>query len=186
VGLYNLRHVPDSRMLVVSRPDVAAAVKAYIRCHANETARIPAIVAAEGGASRSAAWTLSVMRMLDARTGGAFGTHLFAVIGVSGGSLGAMTYALAQRVYFPLSQEASAPERQVAFWGSPKVAKGLVELARADLLSPAIARLFTSDVLLGLPQRGPALEQALEHHWRWEEGFDLGDAAACGLSGGAQ
>jgi hypothetical protein len=37
------------------------------------------IVASEGGASRAAVWTLSVMRELDARTQGSFGQHLFAI-----------------------------------------------------------------------------------------------------------
>ena len=152
-GLYDVRHIADSKGLVADRQNVRTAAHAYLNvCHANETERVPAIiVASEGGASRSAAWTLSIMRMLDARTGGAFGTHLFALIGVSGGSLGAVTYALAQASHFPQEKISPQPAAQAAFWESLQVTNGMLELARADLLSPAIARLFTSDVLLGVP-----------------------------------
>jgi hypothetical protein len=182
-GLYNVRHIDNSLALVTSRQNVRTAAHSYVTaCHPNETGKVPAIiVASEGGASRSAAWTLSIMRMLDARTGGAFGTHLFAVIGVSGGSLGAVTYALAQTSRFPREETAPQPATQVAFWDSAQVTDGMVELARADLLSPAIARLFTSDILLGMPRRGPALEQTFEHFWRWDEGFDLGERAGAGF-----
>lgn len=46
------------------------------------------IVAAEGGASRSAWWTGHVLSVLDDVTDGDFGKRVFAVSGVSGGSLG--------------------------------------------------------------------------------------------------
>jgi hypothetical protein len=182
-SLYDVRRVAGSLPLVQERPGVTDAVDHYLNvCHRGEPGRVPAIiVAVEGGASRSAAWTLSVMRMLDARTGGAFGSHIFAITSVSGGSLGAVTFALAQARYLPASGRSPTPTDQLTFWNAPQVTNGLVQLARADLLSSSIARMFTSDVLIGVPQRGPALERAFEHHWRWDAGFGLGDAAQGGF-----
>jgi hypothetical protein len=179
-NLYDVRWVGDSSTLVQNRPGIREAVETYLQCHPGGTGRVPAIIiAAEGGASRSAAWTLSVMRMLDARTGGAFGRHIFAITSVSGGSLAAVTYALAQAKYVPLSSQSPTVTQQLEFWD--KVMPGLVEVARADLLSSSIARMFTSDMLVGIPSRGTALEQAFEHHWRWEKGFALAELADAGF-----
>lgn len=50
------------------------------------------LVAAEGGASRSAWWTGHVLSVLDDVTQGDFGRRTFAVSGVSGGSLGLATW----------------------------------------------------------------------------------------------
>ena len=174
------RPVPDSAALVNKRPGIEQAVSGYLDCHPKETGKVPAIiVASEGGASRSAVWTLSVMRMLDARTGGAFGAHLFAVTSVSGGSLAAVTYDLAQATYLPSSASAPTLADQMAFWD--RAVPGLVELGRGDLLSSSIARMFTSDLLLGVPRRGPALARAFEHNWGRPNGFALGDYAERGL-----
>jgi hypothetical protein len=185
-GMYDVR---KQALVREDRPDLAGAIDLYRTClGADANAPVPAIIlASEGGASRSAAWTLSVMRMLDARTSGEFGRHLFAISGVSGGSLGAVAYALAQAKYLPPGTKATTAEQQLQFWhaadssadpsgGSP--AKGLVELAHADLLSSSIARMFAVDMLLGVPSRGPALEQAFERHWQLSNGLglDAGDA----------
>jgi hypothetical protein len=129
------------------------------------------IVAAEGGASRSAAWFLPVMRMLDERTGGAFGQYVFAISGVSGGSLGAATYE-------ELVVRSGGPGVD---WSDLNVRKGMVELARGDLLAPAIATFFLPDTLHRLLQpvwflqgdRATALEGRFERNWAWKEGFAL-------------
>lgn len=57
------------------------------------------LVAAEGGASRSAWWTAHVLSTLDYASGGEFSRHVYAISGVSGGSLGAATFVglLAER-----------------------------------------------------------------------------------------
>jgi hypothetical protein len=59
--------------------------------HQHKTGPI-VLVAAEGGASRSAWWTSHVLGALDYATGGEFSNDVYAVSGVSGGSLGAATY----------------------------------------------------------------------------------------------
>ncbi len=57
------------------------------------------IVAAEGGASRSAWWTAHVLATLDYASDGKFSRHVYAISGVSGGSLGAAAFVglLAER-----------------------------------------------------------------------------------------
>ena len=183
-GLYNVATIPSSGQTVAARPNVELAVRTFLKCHAQSTsAQVPAIIiAAEGGASRSAAWTLSALRMLDARTGGAVGAHLFAIIGVSGGSLGAVSYLMAQAATFPeASQTAPSVADQTAFWAKSGAGNGVVELARADLLSSSVARMFTDDVLLGLPLRSGALQGAFEHHWAWDKSFNMPALATSGL-----
>jgi hypothetical protein len=51
------------------------------------------VVAAAGGGIRAAYWTGSLLAALQDRYGLAFSEHTFAISGVSGGSLGAATYA---------------------------------------------------------------------------------------------
>ena len=133
------------------------------------------IIAAEGGASRAAVWLLSTMRMLDGKTKGQFGQQIFAISGVSGGSLGAVTYLEALRAY-------GNPDGGLD-WQNPAVDRGLKTLAEADLLSASIATYFLNDTfgsMLGqywpFPDRGQALEKAFEREWT--KGFALTPAQA--------
>ncbi|MCW2240555.1 hypothetical protein [Azospirillum canadense] len=135
------------------------------------------IVTAEGGASRAAVWLLSAMRTLDARTDGAFGRQLFAISGVSGGSLGAVTYLQALRLYGKGKGELD--------WDRPEVQNGLRQLGSGDLLAATIATYFLNDSLgrlLGTvwpaPDRGVALERAFERHWSGPAAFHVPEAQA--------
>lgn len=165
--------------LVTERPTIeqalaqwAGAVRA--KTHLPDDKPLPVIiVTAEGGASRAAAWMLSAMRMLDARTRGAFGTHVFAISGVSGGSLGAVTYLQAAQAY--------PGTRGGVDWDNAHVTEGLRELARADLMPATLSTYFLNDVfgrLLGFAwpaqDRGAALEGAFETHW--ENAFEFAHA----------
>lgn len=124
------------------------------------------IVAAEGGASRAAVWLLSAMRLLDAQTEGRFGRALFAIVGVSGGSLGAATYL--QAAVRHGTEDGGLP------WDHVKA--GLDAMGRADLLAASIASYFLNDTLgallapawvwLAVPDRAEALEGAFERHWQ--------------------
>jgi hypothetical protein len=170
------------RLTVAKRPNLDEALQKYVDCRADwhETERMPAIiVASEGGASRSAVWTLSVMRMLDAKTGGAFGAHLFAISSVSGGSLGAVTYNIAHRGKFGIPAKAPMAAEQIGFWKDNLA--HVVELGRTDLLSSAIADTFTSDMALGFPRRGPTLAHAFEHFWNQQ--FSPTDTGTLGFLG---
>ena len=154
---------------VPSRQTIKEAVADFRKCHgdldeeARQRDRLAIIVALEGGASRSAAWSLSVMRMLDERTGGEFGRNLFAISSVSGGSLAAVTYSLLR-----------ADTEDV--WTN--ATRGLVSLARGDLLASSAVRIFGTDPYIGLPLRGWSLTSAFERLWREKRGFYIGSKKA--------
>jgi len=132
------------------------------------------IVATAGGASRAAAWTLSVMRTLDLETGGAFGRQLFAISAVSGGAVGAVSYLHALRAH--------PAEGGGVDWSNPRVLGMLEQISQGDLLTASLATYFLHDTLasvwgrlhpLGGIDRGRALEATFERHWRWPAGLGL-------------
>lgn len=137
------------------------------------------ILAAAGGASRAAAWTLSAARMLDKETGGDFGRHLFAISGVSGGSLGAVSYLQYLRA------QPSGPGN--VDWGHERIDAALHRLATGDLLVASLATYFLNDTfarlvggapVLARTDRGLALELAFERHWADQAGLRLADGEA--------
>lgn len=150
-GAYDVAQAKSS----AGRPTVSQAIEAFAGCGT------PVIAVIEGGASRSAAWGLSVMAALDEATGDRFSRHLFAISAVSGGSLAAATYGLVRVNADPAGK----------IWA--KAQPGLVELARADLLSTSVFRMLTTDALTGIPSRASALSHAFEHLWSWDQGFDI-------------
>jgi hypothetical protein len=139
------------------------------------------IVATEGGGIRAAYWTAIVLaalqdRSLDQRKAWTeahpgqpappdFASHLFAVSGVSGGSLGGVVFnaLLAEKVAYPMENKAH-------------------DILRQDFLSPTLAAMFFPDLLqrfLPFPvaafDRGAALEKAWEYGWeRTISGHDQG------------
>jgi predicted acylesterase/phospholipase RssA len=107
-------------------------------------------VLAEGGASRSAYWTGSVLAELEKETKGKFSQNLFCLSGASGGSIGNMV-----------------------FWQSRMRSKTInlseiQDYLSNDLLSFPLARLLGPDLILPfipndiLNNRAEALEQSLE------------------------
>lgn len=129
------------------------------------------LVATEGGGIRAAYWTAIVLaslqdRSLDARKAWTnahpdqppppdFASHLFAISGVSGGSLGAVVFnaLLADNVAYPMENKAH-------------------DILRQDFLSPTLAAMFFPDLLqrfLPIPfasaDRAAALETAWEYGW---------------------
>jgi hypothetical protein len=143
------------------------------------------VVAAEGGGIRAAYWTATVLSgAADAHP--EFGRRLFAVSGISGGSLGAA-------IYSSLRQDGVRPP-------------GLLErtrkiLAGADLLAPTLAKLVTGDFaqwIIPYPvtrfDRSTAMEAAMAAMYRDggatpagrrnpfdESFFNLGVSAASGV-----
>jgi hypothetical protein len=162
----------------ICRPHLQAALREWIdarrRVSGQTTGRLPLlIVAAEGGASRAGLWMLSSMRMLDAETNGEFGRHVFAISGVSGGSLGAATYARMLR--------ARGREDGALDWENKDSREALARFATKDLLSATIATYFLSDMFgsmvgpvwtwAGIPDRNAALEHTFENMWDQNKGF---------------
>jgi hypothetical protein len=135
------------------------------------------IVAAEGGASRAATWLLSAMRLLDYRTDGRFGAHVFGISAVSGGALGAASYLLALRMHIEDRTTGDParidPNHYKALWEMQGVRRMLWHMAGADLLAPSIATFFLNDTIAPVwgplwpfgGDRGLALERSFERHW---------------------
>jgi hypothetical protein len=137
------------------------------------------LVNAYGGGLRAAIFTAQVLALADDASCGEFGKHLYALSGVSGGSLGIAVYLIARQTLVPAhiwrdcaSQPATSPLPTPL---TDVVTKALVQ----DHLSPVIAKALSVDVFLRTPltpyayaRRGQAmlnswndaLVEALEPH----------------------
>ncbi|MEP6941758.1 MAG: hypothetical protein ABI981_02415 [Betaproteobacteria bacterium] len=151
-----------------TRPDVRTSFNAWVaRQDIPKTGPIY-LVAAAGGGIRAAFLTASYLAAADDLTQGRFGKHVFAISGVSGGSLGAAMYALAGDG----ATIATCPEavKQPAEIG-PRQRAMLCALGD-DFLSPTVATYLFPDLFraLWLPafvyrnyqwqDRGRTLEQS--------------------------
>ena len=118
------------------------------------------IVAAEGGGIRAAYWTATVLGTIQQKAIEAhvdFGSHVFAISGVSGGSLGAAVFDA------ELVESAS----------SNALRRSSQDMLGEDFLSPALAAMLYRDLLqrfipakINSWDRGRALEMAWEDGWR--------------------
>lgn len=123
------------------------------------------IVAAEGGGIRAAYWAALVLSRLEDRAPG-FSRQVFAVSGVSGGSLGGAVFA------------ALAAEKESGrALPCGALAKCAGDILGHDFLSPAIARMVAPDfvqrflpVPLPLTDRAHALEDGWADAWQDEVG----------------
>jgi len=144
----------DADIWVDPRPTVAEAAQAwYAQASRGWTDDAPVpmlIVATAGGGIRAAYWTATVLQQLERELGeDVLRRHLFAVSGVSGGSVGALAYMAATADGAPSDLTAT-------------------ELLDRDFLAPAVAALafvdgpssFLPDLRQG--DRGYALERAWE------------------------
>ena len=127
---------------------------------------VPAyVVAAQGGGLRAAYWTAAVLGHLHDRTQGAFSASVFAISGVSGGSLGATVYTTLL-----------AAQRRGAAGGLEKQANDVLD---GDFLAPTVAFMLFPDLLqriLPLPfasfDRARGLEEPWEADLRGRAGYD--------------
>jgi len=142
----------------------------------------PIIVAVSGGASRAGLWAARILTQVDGVSSGH--AAIFAVSSVSGGSLGAASYAAMRRDVAPFSpcflpRNGKQGNRDEA----------IIDAVRADALGPTLAGSLFGDApraLLGVPaaavrylfgivhgqeysyrggDRAEALERAFEHNW---------------------
>lgn len=161
-SLFNNNH--DVRALdrpAAAKPAAWDSLDALLQRHGDGTAPLPVVmVATAGGGIRAAYWTATVLAAaedeLRAREPTArFAEHLFAVSGVSGGSVGAAFYTAALR-----DLGAAAPK-----------GAALRETLSSDFLGPAIVGLMYQDLaqtFLPVPVlegRGAILERAFESAW---------------------
>jgi hypothetical protein len=90
------------------------------------------LVAASGGGIRAAYWTASTLATLESVPG--FREGLFAISGVSGGSVGAAVYAAVKR-------------RQLQLIGTPATLLEVQQALGQDFLSPVVAGLLFPDLI---------------------------------------
>ncbi len=174
--LYEI-HLIDSSLPLPPLPGLREALARWRDAQINtcghpREAPLPVIIAAaEGGASRAAVWFLSAAAMLDddKHTAGRFGQYLFAISGVSGGSLGAVTYLQAlnvDRANHASPCHGPRPDTMSA---------GLGTMVTSDPLSPALAGFFLNDALMRLlplhrvwgnyNDRAVMLEYGFQRNW---------------------
>ena len=108
------------------------------------------IVATAGGGSRAAYWTATVLGNIQDQEP-RFADHIFAISGVSGGSLGAATFV-------SLLDKAPA----LARYGQDFLAPDFMKSLAGSFFFPDLVQRFAP---LGFPDRAKAIEKAWEHHW---------------------
>jgi hypothetical protein len=160
-----------SAILPEQRPTVAAAARAwyeqvkpeYAKAHGDEP--VPMfIVATAGGGIRAAYWTATILEGLEKdfeAEGGSVRPYLFAISGVSGGSVGATAFeaALTQR-----DENQCKAGKQ-----SDEACPLATDFLKEDFLAPALASLFFRDTPssflpdFGQDDRGATLERTFEH-----------------------
>jgi hypothetical protein len=121
------------------------------------------LVAASGGGIRAAYWTASTLaaleKRIDGKTGNGFTNNLFAISGVSGGSVGAATYTALKRE--PLVTEKTGD-----------ILNQVREVLGKDFLSPVVAGLLFTDLaqrFIPVPIRWADRQRFLEK--AWEDAF---------------
>jgi hypothetical protein len=133
------------------------------------------VVAASGGGLRAAYWTARYLAELDDRTCGVFGRNIFAISGVSGGSLGAAAYVSALRLLRDRGETIDSPEcYKFEPDKRPRTRSQLViDFLSGDFLSPTVGSMLFPDTLqrfmpkmVNWGDRGVALADAWSARWR--------------------
>ena len=122
---------------------------------ANNGAAPVILVTASGGGIRAAYWTASTLAYLEQKLGTGFSERLFAISGVSGGSLGAATYISLKRAQLDAGRSASllTPAREVL---------------GHDFLSPVVAGMLFPDLMqrfFPIPVALADRQRFLERSW---------------------
>ncbi len=119
------------------------------------------VVAAAGGGIRAAYWTASVLGRIADGAEGRWPHHLYALSGVSGGSVGSALHAV------QIADRASGP--QAARNGARSFVAGVRNTLDNDILSPVLAYLLFPDLVqrfvpipFSFADRARAIELALE------------------------
>jgi heme exporter protein D len=154
-------HEPDRRPSVedAAKAWYEQAKAAFLKAHGGrmaENERVPmVVVATAGGGIRAAYWTARVLEKLKEDLGSnGLRPYLFAISGVSGGSVGAMAFdaALAKADESPCETCTPATDFLTEDFLAPTLAAGIFK----DLPASFLPDLWQDD-------RGAALEQGFEH-----------------------
>ena len=120
-------------------------------------------VAAEGGGVRAAYWTATLLAALEERYPG-FTKHVYAISGVSGGSVGAAVFDAMYREFLTRRDNRCAPLAEQRVQGLRPCTAYVFEW---DILAPPVAALLLNDIPFGWHGRRRALdlEEGLEYAW---------------------
>jgi len=129
-----------------------------VQRYPKETSHPMFVVASEGGGVRAGYWTALVLATLEdgAKVPGSFSDHLFAISGVSGGSLGAAAFDVLL---------AENPQGPIAAKVRPMLGR--------DFLGPLAGKMFLPDLaqrFLPWPFEGLDRAEALEGGWERADG----------------
>ncbi|MBI3453013.1 MAG: hypothetical protein HY057_09375 [Rhodospirillales bacterium] len=134
------------------------------------------LVSAEGGGIRAAYWAALILARLHDRFGEDFSDRIFAMSGVSGGSLGLGVFAAmrADAHFAPCAAPAASPPARPC-------EQAAISLLNRDFLSPVLAGLLFTDLTQRfLPVRIGAFDRARFLEFGWEDAY----ARAAGSAGG--
>ena len=188
-GLYNDNHEvrtlrdtldPDARSTLAEHFETW--MQKRLKRAAGDTMEYPVfVVAAEGGGIRAAYWTATMLNELQQNFPD-FPCHVFAISGVSGGSLGGSAFvtdvANSYRAgEFKCTDPDETGQRGVdAQWKNKPMRPTSVAFLGEDFLAPTVAGLLFPDLLsrvnifcpwlFCLPDRAKYLEWAWEENWR--------------------
>jgi hypothetical protein len=177
-SLWNDNHavdLVDDARAPTPRRDIGQHVNAWLAARAASGELAPGqafpvfLVAAEGGGIRAAYWAGNVLAKLQDDSEGRFGRHLFAVSGVSGGSLagGVFVALMADASAGTLAHAPCARQSQGALYQQCVRA-----VLRRDYLSPIAAYLLYPDMLQRfLPFAVPAFDRARAMEQSWRQGW---------------
>jgi hypothetical protein len=182
-GLWNenhpVRRVPHpDPAAVTARPTLPVALNAWVRLNVDSSHPLPApdsepvlLVAASGGGLRAAYWAATVLAALQDREPST-ARRVFALSGVSGGSLGVALYAaLARDLSAGTPLRCTMPDSLSAedTAGAPgRFTRCVRRFMRDDFLSPVLAKTVAPDLaqrLLPIPLRLFDRSTALEASW---------------------
>lgn len=182
---HDMRYIMDEKtgkplQLTDTRPTAAAAFSSWLRAREQDGKRVEGkiplfVVAAEGGGIRAAYWTgimLSAMQDRDHL----FARHVFAMSGVSGGSLGIASFAglvkaRHENADFNTQCDVTNPQAQTDF----NYQKCADIFLSNDFLAPVAGRMLYGDLLQRfLPWPVKSFDRARAMERAWHEGwFDL-------------
>ncbi len=167
-----VRLVPEDQAVVFADEpsrDLDAYYALWARVHGHRPEQPLILVAAEGGGIRAGYWTASLLAALeerararDPRVDLRLHNRIFALSGVSGGSIGVATYA----ALLHESQKVAAPEESYAFLQHSQ------DFLGEDFLSPVTAMLLFPDLIQRLlPVRIALFDRSRALEASWERSF---------------
>lgn len=128
------------------------------------------IVAAEGGGIRAAYWAATVLTELQQRNPG-FADHVYALSGVSGGSLGLAVFAALLRQDLRLNAD-TQDRRGGDVANTPSMRKTAKRILSHDFLSPTVAYMLYPDLVQRLlPWAVPPFDRARALEGAWERAW---------------